>query len=99
MAAASTATALVIVTRTRSMGTAAEIAIELAPARARFTGTPALLEGLEIRAALVRHRSAPSPRTTTIQLRTAYAAAEKATVSVRKAAARASSDATRSIAS
>jgi RecA/RadA recombinase len=80
-AAASTGTALVIVTRARSMGTAAEIAIELAPVRARFTGTPALLEGLEIRAALVRHRSAPSPRTTTVHLRTPQAAAAKTTVS------------------
>jgi hypothetical protein len=74
-AAASTGTALIIVTRTRSLGTAAEIAIELAPERAHFTGTPALLEGLEIRAALVRHRSAPSPRTTTVHLRTPQAAA------------------------
>jgi hypothetical protein len=81
-AAASTGTALVILTRTRSMGTAAEISIDLAPVRARFTGTPTLLEGLEIRAALVRHRSAPSPRTTTAYLRTPQVAAEQVTVSL-----------------
>jgi hypothetical protein len=92
-AAASTGTALVIATRTRCMGTAAEIAIELTPARAHFTGTPALLEGLEIQATLVRHRSTPTPRSTTIQLYSAQTAtamtsvpAKQATVSAGKVA-------------
>lgn len=73
-AAASTGTALVVVTRDRVMGTAAEVAIELAPAQTHFTGTPTLLEGLDIQAALVRHRSAPDQRCTTVRLRTSQAA-------------------------
>ena len=73
-AAASTGTALVVVTRDRVMGTAAEVAIELAPARTHFTGTPTLLEGLDIRVALARHRSAPDQRCTTVRLRSSRAA-------------------------
>jgi RecA/RadA recombinase len=73
-AAASTGTALVVVTRDRVMGTAAEVAIELAPARTHFTGTPTLLEGLDIRAALIRHRGAPDQRCTTVRLRSSRAA-------------------------
>jgi RecA/RadA recombinase len=73
--AASTGAALIIMTRARAMGSAAKVAIELTPVRAHFTGTPALLEGLEIQATLVRHRSAPSPRTTTVQLRTPQSSA------------------------
>ena len=41
------------------------------PNRALFTGTPALLEGLEIEAALVRHRSAPADRSASVRLRSA----------------------------
>jgi hypothetical protein len=61
-AAASTGTALVVLTRERAMGSAAEVALELEPAQIDFTGTPSLLEGLEIRASLVRHRAAPNAR-------------------------------------
>jgi hypothetical protein len=64
----STGTALVVLTRTRVLGTAAEVAIELAPARTRFTGTPALLEGLDVQVNLVRHRNAPGPRHATVRL-------------------------------
>lgn len=69
-AAASTGTALVVLTAQRAMGTAAEVAIELAAAQTCFTGTPVLLEGLEIQAALVRHRTSPGERRAVIRLRT-----------------------------
>lgn len=73
-AAASTGTALIVLTRERSMGTAAEVAIELAAGKSQFTGTPPLLEGLVIQAALVRHRTAPIQRCATALLRTSQAA-------------------------
>jgi RecA/RadA recombinase len=72
--AASTGTALVALTRSRALGTAAEIAIELAPAQTRFTGTPALLEGLDVQVELVRHRNAPGPHSATVRLHTTRAA-------------------------
>jgi hypothetical protein len=72
--AASSGTALVVLTATRALGTAAEVAIELAPARTRFTGTPALLEGLDVQVNLVRHRNAPGPRHATVRLRATQAA-------------------------
>jgi RecA/RadA recombinase len=72
--AESTGTALVVLTRTRALGTAAEVAIELALARTRFTGTPALLEGLDVQVSLVRHRNTPGPRHATVRLRTTQAA-------------------------
>jgi len=73
-AAASTGTALVVMTRQRAMGTSAEVALELAVARSQFSGSPALLEGLEIQAALVRHRTAPDQRCATVRLRCSQAA-------------------------
>ena len=72
--AASTGTALVVLTRTRALGTAAEVAIELAPAQTRFTGIPALLEGLDVQVNLVRHRNAPGPRYAIVRLRATQAA-------------------------
>jgi len=72
--AESSGTALVVLTRTRALGSAAEVAIELAPARTRFTGTPALLEGLDVEVNLVRHRDAPGPRHATVRLRATRAA-------------------------
>lgn len=73
-AAASTGTALVVMTIERTMGTSAEVALELATAQSQFTGTPALLEGLDIQAALVRHRTSPIQRCATVRLRTPQAA-------------------------
>jgi hypothetical protein len=67
-AAASSGTALIVMTRERAMGTAAEVAIELTAGKSQFTGTPPLLEGLEIQAALVRHRTAPIQRCVTVRL-------------------------------
>jgi len=72
--AASTGTALVVLTATRALGTAAEVAIELAPAQTRFSGTPSLLEGLDVQVNLVRHRNAPGPRYATVRLHTTQAA-------------------------
>lgn len=57
--ATSTRTTVVLLSAERLAGPHAEIALEMQPARARFTGTPALLEELEIRAVLVRHRTSP----------------------------------------
>lgn len=68
-AAQSSNTALVVLSSQRVAGTAAEIALELEPARAHFTGTPALLEGLEIEITLVRSRSL-SPGRASVRLRT-----------------------------
>jgi hypothetical protein len=57
--ATSTQTAVVLLSAKRLAGPHAEIALEMQPARARFTGAPALLEELETRVELVRHRTAP----------------------------------------
>ncbi len=73
-AAAATGTALVVLSAQRSTGTAAALALETAPARARFTGTPAVLEELEIRVSLVRHRAAPGARGIRVRLPASRAA-------------------------
>ncbi len=66
---ATTSTALVVLSLARAAGSAAEIALELAPLRPCFTGTPALLEGLETEIALVRRRTGPSARAISVRLR------------------------------
>ena len=68
LVAAST-TSLVVLSRERLVGAHADLALELQPTRAHFTGTPALLEGLEIEALVVRHRTGPTQRTTSIRLK------------------------------
>ena len=73
-AAAAAGTALVVLSTQRRMGASAELAVELRATRTRFTGTPALLEGLEIEAALVRHSSAPTQRSARVRLHSAAAA-------------------------
>jgi hypothetical protein len=73
-AAARSETALVLLSARRQAGTHAGLAVELKPTRAHFTGTPSLLEGLEIEAALVRHRSAPVLRSASVRLRASQAA-------------------------
>jgi len=67
-AAAASGTALVVLSLARAAGAAAELALELAPPRARFTGTPALLETLETEIALVRRRSGPAARAISLRL-------------------------------
>jgi len=59
-AAAAAGTALVWLGSERALGAAAEIALALGPARPCFTGTPPLLEALQVEATLVRHRSGPT---------------------------------------
>ncbi len=72
--AASTGTPLVALSLERSLGAAAEVAIELTPTRANFSGTPCLLEDLEVEVVLVRHRTAPARRTASVRLRSTQAA-------------------------
>jgi hypothetical protein len=52
----------------RRAGACAEIALEMQPARAHFAGTPPLLEALETRALVVRHRSAPGQAAAAVRL-------------------------------
>jgi len=72
--AAGTGTPVVALCPKRSLGGAAAVAVELQPSRAHFTGTPRLLEDLEIEIALVRHCTAPAQRTASVRLRTARTA-------------------------
>ena len=67
-AAASTGTALVVLSTLRTLGASAELALQLKPTHAHFTGTPTLLEGLDIEVALVRHPNAPTDRSAHLRL-------------------------------
>jgi len=58
--AAGTGTALVVLSGQRLAGSQAEVVLEMQPARPRFQGQPALLEEVETRAVLVRHRAGPA---------------------------------------
>lgn len=73
-AAAGSGVTLVVLSLERVAGSAAEVALEMGTAKARFTGTPPLLEGLEVEARLVRHRTAPADRSVRVRLRTSQAA-------------------------
>jgi hypothetical protein len=66
--------ALVLLSLARAAGNAAEIALEMQPARARFSGTPPLLEALEVEALLVRQRGAAPECRARVRLRTHDAA-------------------------
>jgi len=59
-AAAGARTSLALLTAQRRAGSFADLALELRPGGARFSPAPALLEGLETRAVLVRNRLGPS---------------------------------------
>jgi len=62
--ATSTRTALIVLSSERLTGARAQVAIEMEPTRAHFVEEgPALLEAIESRAALVRHRTAPTGST------------------------------------
>jgi hypothetical protein len=69
-AAAATGTALLVLGLSLRTGSNAFLALELQPTRAHFTGTPALLESLEIEALVVRHRTGPVRRAASVRLRT-----------------------------
>jgi len=72
--AAGTGTPLVVLSLTRCLGTAAEVAVELRPTRANFSESPVLLEDIEVEVALVRHRTAPGLRTVSLRLQPGRAA-------------------------
>jgi hypothetical protein len=61
--AAGSRTALILLSTSRASGPHAELVLEMQPANARFSGSPSLLEELETRVVLVRHRTAPVDRT------------------------------------
>jgi hypothetical protein len=70
-AAAAGDAALIVVSLRRVTGSHADLALQLAPTRAHFTGTPTLFEGLETRAAIDRQRRSRSCRPASLSLRTA----------------------------
>ncbi len=74
-AAAGAEAALVVLAGRRLAGASAELALEMQPRCARFTGTPALLEGLEVEAVLARARRGAEGRAARIGLRVADPAA------------------------
>jgi hypothetical protein len=61
---------LVVLSQQRLTGSHAELALELQSTQARFSQWPALLEALEIRAVLARHRALPIERTVSLRLGT-----------------------------
>jgi hypothetical protein len=67
-AAAAGGSALVVLSLARAAGAAAELALELAPRQACFTGSPALLEGFDTEIALVRRRAGPGVRAVSLRL-------------------------------
>jgi len=72
--AAGSGVALVVLSLERVAGSAAEVTLEMGTAKARFTGTPPLLEELEVEARLARHRTAPAGRSVRVRLRSCQAA-------------------------
>jgi hypothetical protein len=60
--------ALVVTSPARVTGAFSELALETRRARAHFSGTPALLEGLEIEAQVVRQRAGPVQRVASLRL-------------------------------
>ncbi len=66
--AATTRTALVVLSHQRQAGSEARIVLELQPTRPRFGGVPPLLEEIETRAVLVRHRGGASGGSTLVRL-------------------------------
>ena len=73
-AAAGTHTALVVLGLARAEGASSALVLEMRAARAHFTGTPCLLEALEVEAHLVRQRSGPADRCTRLRLQACEAA-------------------------
>lgn len=61
-------TALVVLAGQRTTGTCADLVLEMQPARPHFSGSPALLEALEIEAVVVRHRTGPDQRAASLRL-------------------------------
>jgi len=59
-AVAGTRAALVVLSEQRHTGSQAELVLEMQPARPHWSGVPPLLEELEARAVLTRHRAVPA---------------------------------------
>jgi hypothetical protein len=70
-AAAAGGSALVVLSGRRMTGSFSDLALELLPVQVRFSGTPSLLEGLEIEAAIARQRRGRPCRATAVRLRAA----------------------------
>jgi hypothetical protein len=70
-AAATTGTALIVLSLRRVTGAHADLALQLQPTRAYFSGTPSLFEGLETLATIARQRRARWLRPAAVRLRTA----------------------------
>lgn len=66
--AATTRTALVVLSHQRQAGSEARIVLELQPTRPLFGGVPRLLEEIETRAVLVRHRGGASGGSTLVRM-------------------------------
>ena len=74
-AAAAAGAALIVLTESRVVGAAADLALELGTARPRFAETPDWLEGLDTRVALVRNRTGPGDGCAPVKFRAARHAA------------------------
>ena len=61
---------LVVLSQQRLSGSHAEVVLEMQSSNAHFSGPPVLLEELEIRAVLARHRALPIDRTVLVRLGT-----------------------------
>jgi hypothetical protein len=68
-AAAASGTALGVLSPARVTGAFSALALETRRSRAHFSGTPALLEGLEVEAQVVRQRAGPVQRVASLRLR------------------------------
>ncbi len=68
-AAARSGTSLVVPGTERRVGTSADLVLELGAPRARFVGTPPLLEAVESEVTLVRNRAGPVGGRTAMRLR------------------------------
>jgi hypothetical protein len=73
-AAAGSSSACVVLSERRITGAHSELALETRRARAHFEGLPALLEGIEIEAQVVRTRAATPMRVASLRLRASRAA-------------------------
>jgi hypothetical protein len=70
-AASAGGSALVVLSGRRTTGSFADVALELLPSSARFSGAPSLFEGIEIEAAIARHRRGRPCRPAAVRLRAA----------------------------
>lgn len=73
--AAAAGAAIVVLSESRVVGAAADLALELAAARPRFGAAPDWLEGLDTRVALVRNRTGPGVGHTAVKFRASRNAA------------------------